>query len=258
MDNLQCDESIHDKINTKSPDFTRLQKSRYNTSNALSVKSNQPFNSTSNTIGTLNSNISDDLSFINKSLREKEKFHQSSSNVKIHESPVGSNDTRAEATTPAANTSKTKKFYLDTMNSFVSRDSNNIESLFTSRKNLAKVYQEINTPPDIKMDEERNNLPSPTNSGNETKKLTCNCKKSKCLKLYCDCFSVGIFCGPECNCANCFNDDKHPNERNKAIESVRERNPAAFQPKIEKSLQVVDVSLYIYSKSWLTWVFVGH
>ena len=29
---------------------------------------------------------------------------------------------------------------------------------------------------------------------------TCNCKKSKCLKLYCDCFTYGLTCGPECNC----------------------------------------------------------
>lgn len=195
-----------------------------------------------------------DVSIINKSLREKEHqrhhhhnhgHNHSHSNLKIQESPLNSNDTRPADSTPLQQSSKTKKFYLDSMNSFVSRDSNNIESLFTSRKNLTKVYQEINTPPD-KADDEKNNLLSPAASAQETKKVTCNCKKSKCLKLYCDCFSVNMSCSPECNCSNCYNNDSHEAERNKAREAVLERNPAAFQPKIEKKLAVVDVNCPYY------------
>jgi hypothetical protein len=34
---------------------------------------------------------------------------------------------------------------------------------------------------------------------------TCNCKNSKCLKLYCECFRQGKMCGPECSCKNCQN-----------------------------------------------------
>lgn len=33
----------------------------------------------------------------------------------------------------------------------------------------------------------------------------CNCKNSKCLKLYCECFRQGKMCGPECSCKNCQN-----------------------------------------------------
>ncbi len=33
----------------------------------------------------------------------------------------------------------------------------------------------------------------------------CNCKKSGCLKLYCDCFNSGIFCNDSCCCNNCRN-----------------------------------------------------
>ena len=34
----------------------------------------------------------------------------------------------------------------------------------------------------------------------------CNCKNSKCLKLYCECFSSGHYCDPDtCNCKNCEN-----------------------------------------------------
>ena len=32
----------------------------------------------------------------------------------------------------------------------------------------------------------------------------CNCKKSKCLKLYCECYAAGVFCR-DCNCSNCLN-----------------------------------------------------
>jgi hypothetical protein len=34
----------------------------------------------------------------------------------------------------------------------------------------------------------------------------CNCKNSRCLKLYCECFASGQYCEPGvCNCTNCFN-----------------------------------------------------
>ena len=65
------------------------------------------------------------------------------------------------------------------------------------------------------------------------KKIICNCKKSKCLKLYCDCFAAGEECGPECNCNDCCNQGNHP-ERIAAIESTLERNPNAFKPKVDK------------------------
>uniref|UniRef100_H3AHP0 Lin-54 DREAM MuvB core complex component n=2 Tax=Latimeria chalumnae TaxID=7897 RepID=H3AHP0_LATCH len=44
----------------------------------------------------------------------------------------------------------------------------------------------------------------------------CNCTKSLCLKLYCDCFANGEFCN-NCNCTNCFNNLEHETERLKAI-----------------------------------------
>lgn len=33
----------------------------------------------------------------------------------------------------------------------------------------------------------------------------CNCKKSNCLKKYCECFNNNIFCGNNCKCKNCKN-----------------------------------------------------
>ncbi|KAI1238563.1 Protein lin-54 [Lamprotornis superbus] len=46
----------------------------------------------------------------------------------------------------------------------------------------------------------------------------CNCTKSLCLKLYCDCFANGEFCN-NCNCTNCYNNLDHENDRQKAIKA---------------------------------------
>ncbi|XP_026129102.1 protein lin-54 homolog [Carassius auratus] len=64
----------------------------------------------------------------------------------------------------------------------------------------------------------------------------CNCTRSQCLKLYCDCFANGEFCN-NCNCVNCFNNLDHESERLKAIKSCLDRNPVAFKPKIGKGKQ---------------------
>ncbi|XP_070305659.1 protein lin-54 homolog isoform X2 [Salvelinus sp. IW2-2015] len=61
----------------------------------------------------------------------------------------------------------------------------------------------------------------------------CNCTKSQCLKLYCDCFANGEFC-QSCNCTNCFNNLEHETDRAKAIKACLDRNPEAFKPKIGK------------------------
>ncbi|CAK5044603.1 unnamed protein product [Meloidogyne enterolobii] len=64
-----------------------------------------------------------------------------------------------------------------------------------------------------------------------SKRKPCNCTKSMCLKLYCDCFASGEFC-LDCNCRDCHNNLEHESERSRAIKSSLERNPSAFKPKI--------------------------
>lgn len=64
-------------------------------------------------------------------------------------------------------------------------------------------------------------------------KKPCNCTRSMCLKLYCECFANGEFC-KNCNCVNCKNVLTSEMDRSRAIRSCLERNPLAFQPKIGK------------------------
>ncbi|CAM8967495.1 unnamed protein product [Rhodiola kirilowii] len=66
------------------------------------------------------------------------------------------------------------------------------------------------------------------------KQKQCNCKNSKCLKLYCECFAAGVHCDG-CNCTNCHNNIEHEAVRQEAVTAALDRNPNAFRPKIANS-----------------------
>ncbi|GMJ07424.1 hypothetical protein like AT4G29000 [Hibiscus trionum] len=70
--------------------------------------------------------------------------------------------------------------------------------------------------------------------GTPKKQKQCNCKHSRCLKLYCECFASGVYCDG-CNCVNCYNNVENEAARRDAIEATLERNPNAFRPKIASS-----------------------
>ncbi|KAL5838344.1 hypothetical protein ACOSQ3_015513 [Xanthoceras sorbifolium] len=70
--------------------------------------------------------------------------------------------------------------------------------------------------------------------GTPKKQKQCNCKHSRCLKLYCECFASGIYCDG-CNCVNCCNNVENEAARREAVEATLERNPNAFRPKIASS-----------------------
>lgn len=70
--------------------------------------------------------------------------------------------------------------------------------------------------------------------GTPTRKKNCNCKHTRCLKLYCECFASGVYCDG-CNCANCCNNVENEATRHEAVEATLERNPNAFRPKIGNS-----------------------
>jgi hypothetical protein len=62
----------------------------------------------------------------------------------------------------------------------------------------------------------------------------CNCKKSQCLKLYCECFAAGDFCAAGCACANCVNTQADFGSVLAARGVVLSKNPAAFEEKVTK------------------------
>ncbi|OEU18348.1 hypothetical protein FRACYDRAFT_183132, partial [Fragilariopsis cylindrus CCMP1102] len=63
----------------------------------------------------------------------------------------------------------------------------------------------------------------------------CTCKKSKCLKLYCQCFAMSATCGPKCRCQSCNNTSMHIDEIDMARRTILERNPMAFEDKFKRS-----------------------
>ncbi|CBK21727.2 uncharacterized protein [Blastocystis hominis] len=60
---------------------------------------------------------------------------------------------------------------------------------------------------------------------------TCNCRKSRCLKLYCECFASDVFCNG-CNCVNCKNNPEHLKEREEVKQALIQRDPHVFEPHV--------------------------
>lgn len=66
-----------------------------------------------------------------------------------------------------------------------------------------------------------------------TASVTCKCQKTRCLKLYCDCFKIGRLCDG-CTCNDCANRDENDPARREAMELTIEKNPVAFKPRVSE------------------------
>jgi hypothetical protein len=69
---------------------------------------------------------------------------------------------------------------------------------------------------------------------NPPKKSTaigCHCKKSKCLKLYCECFAALKYCDPRCACVDCGNNLANEDRRLAAIDKTKRNNNDPFSSK---------------------------
>ncbi|KAK9843524.1 hypothetical protein WJX81_007107 [Elliptochloris bilobata] len=64
---------------------------------------------------------------------------------------------------------------------------------------------------------------------------SCRCKKSGCLKLYCECFAAGTFCGGGCGCCACLNTVTNAPLVAHVRQAVLERAPLAFMPKVQEA-----------------------
>ena len=52
------------------------------------------------------------------------------------------------------------------------------------------------------------------------KKTGCTCKKTQCLKMYCECFAAGRQCTEECGCHDCCNHAGNSREVEKRREGI--------------------------------------
>jgi len=71
----------------------------------------------------------------------------------------------------------------------------------------------------------------------EVQHMGCTCKKTRCLKLYCQCFGVKIYCTSNCRCVQCYNTEQHEKFRQEAMRLILSRNPSAFDTKFKKGPQ---------------------
>ena len=95
-----------------------------------------------------------------------------------------------------------------------------------------------------RLDEEEDDLYHSSQNSSSAKQqsglqaVVCNCKRTRCLKLYCDCFRFKKYCvASHCNCRECANIPEFEHLRQGAVNSIVERNPEAFKPKILKSAE---------------------
>ncbi|KAM3310458.1 hypothetical protein ACQJBY_031257 [Aegilops geniculata] len=71
-----------------------------------------------------------------------------------------------------------------------------------------------------------------SDNGDDDSCKRCSCKKSKCLKLYCECFAAGVYCSEPCSCQGCLNKPIHEEIVLSTRKQIEFRNPLAFAPKV--------------------------
>ncbi|XP_011294007.1 protein lin-54 homolog [Musca domestica] len=159
------------------------------------------------------------------------------SSIEIKEEPLEFFESSSSTTTTVVETKQHQKPLASTLSSaslLTSSSALNNPSSSTSAsslQNLPSISAELKEDPN-KLD-----------LVGAVRRKHCNCSKSQCLKLYCDCFANGEFC-QDCTCKDCCNNLENEDERQRAIRSCLERNPSAFKPKITSSSDLGDMRLH--------------
>ena len=65
-------------------------------------------------------------------------------------------------------------------------------------------------------------------STEKSKRPKCNCRKTRCLKMYCECFANQLFC-ENCNCQECSNLEELSKIRDSALNEAILKNRSAFE-----------------------------
>jgi hypothetical protein len=67
----------------------------------------------------------------------------------------------------------------------------------------------------------------------DNKNRCCSCKKSFCLKLYCDCLKKSEYC-TNCSCITCLNQEKYSQIRETSINHIRNKRKNVFEDNSSK------------------------
>jgi len=82
--------------------------------------------------------------------------------------------------------------------------------------------------------------PQPQKQQVDHPEIICNCIKSRCLKLYCDCFQAGSLCNTFCRCKQCLNVESESFQGGRLYHAKKEymvRKPDSFGKKEKKAGQ---------------------
>ena len=110
-------------------------------------------------------------------------------------------------------------------------------NIYTSSNNLGMKLNLIeDKTEESSLGKRKNSSENPTASSSQfyqqSSKLTCNCKKTKCLKLYCICFRNRSFCGKHCKCLSCKNSAENKDLIKNSKEKIVKRSPISLSSEI--------------------------
>ncbi|KAL2898258.1 Protein tesmin/TSO1-like CXC 3, partial [Bienertia sinuspersici] len=100
------------------------------------------------------------------------------------------------------------------------------------KRKLSSDLAENNETSLVSPKKKRQDSSKTSNSTDDDTTKRCNCRKTKCLKLYCDCFAAGFYCGESCACQGCFNRPEYEDTVLETRQQIESRNPLAFAPKV--------------------------
>ncbi|CAD8182745.1 unnamed protein product [Paramecium octaurelia] len=118
--------------------------------------------------------------------------------------------------------------------------SNPDDPLISTLEQRSRRIRKQNQNAALQRNSEYNQESDLNSQSNEHTMNPCNCSKSNCLKLYCQCFHQNKQCTELCKCLDCKNCDYHTQMRQTALEKI----------KIKSQRQKHDNDLFDLSTVW--------